>query len=87
VERIKVLAAALALREFTADDIAELTGVKPHTVRNVLNRSPDVVRRLPSKSPGRRGRPTTGWATSDTQAVRELTADLAQLRQMTRHLQ
>lgn len=76
MERLKVLSAALALREFTVDEVATLSGVKPKTVRSVLGRNLDVVQRLESTSQGLRGRPSRRWAVIDSAATRDLTAEL-----------
>lgn len=79
MERLKVLSAALALREFTVDEVATLSGVKPKTVRSVLGRNLDVVQRLESTSQGLRGRPSRRWAVIDSDAARDLTAELRAL--------
>ncbi len=76
MERLKVLSAALALREFTVDEVATLSGVKPKTVRSVLGRNLDVVQRLESTSQGLRGRPSRRWALIDSDAARDLSAEL-----------
>lgn len=76
MERLKVLSAALALREFTVDEVATLSGVKPKTVRSVLGRNLDVVQRLESTSQGLRGRPSRRWAVIDSDAARDLSAEL-----------
>lgn len=74
MERIKVLSAALSLREFTVDELAALSGVKPTTVQSVLTRSPSIVERTGSEGPGRRGRPSTKWAIVNPEAAAEITA-------------
>lgn len=75
MERLKVLSAALALREFTVNELAALSGVKPNTVKSVLDRE-EFVQRLGSTGSGRRGRPSTKWAIVDSNTTRELTAEL-----------
>jgi hypothetical protein len=84
MEQVKVLSAALALREFTVDELSALSGVKATSVRSVLNRNLELVHRISpsaassstSAEPGRRGRPSTKWAIADSAASRKLAAEL-----------
>lgn len=68
MERLKVLAAALALRTFTVEEIAGLSGVNPQTVRSVLGRNSALIRHLEGPAPAEaadsqrgRGRPPRRW--------------------------
>ena len=77
MEQLKVLAAALALRTFTVDAVAGLSGVNPRTVRSVLSRNPELVcsveRQAPADAAGSqrgRGRPSRRWAVVDGDRVR-----------------
>ena len=79
MERMKVLSAALALGEFTVEQVAALSGVNSKTVRSVLDRNPDVVQRVGSTSLGRRGRPLTRWATTGSDATRQILDELEAL--------
>jgi hypothetical protein len=80
MEQLKVLAAALALREFTVDEISGLSGVNPRTVRSVLRRHPSLICRVegPSLREGAvsaqpsRGRPSNRWMVADGDQVRRL---------------
>lgn len=53
--RLAVLEGMLALQEFTAADLAGLTGVRPSTVRTVLSREKELVERVGSQATGRAG--------------------------------
>lgn len=75
MEQVKVLSAALALREFTVGELSALSGVKTNTVRSVLNRNSELVRRIGSEPDGR-GHPSTKWAIADSAASRKLAAEL-----------
>ena len=62
MERIKVLTAALALREFTVDELVSFSGVNRNTVRSVLERSPGIVEQLGAAAPDGPGRPAAPLA-------------------------
>lgn len=79
MERTKVLAAALALREFTVNELAGLSGVNRHTVRTVLDRDRDIVEKLDSVAPAGPGRPPSKWRVRDSEATRQFTAELQSL--------
>jgi len=54
-ERYKVLGAMLALKQFTVEDVARMSGVNPMTVRTVLSRENRLVHdigRRPTGQPG-----------------------------------
>jgi hypothetical protein len=80
VERLKVLAAALALRDFTVDEISGLSGVNTRTVSSVLQRSPSLFSRADAQTGGEsavsahsgRGRPPNHWTVVDGDQVRRL---------------
>jgi hypothetical protein len=76
MEQVKVLSAALALGEFTVDELSALSGVKATSVRSVLNRNSELVHRTGSAQPSHRGRPSTKWAIADSAASRKLAAEL-----------
>lgn len=54
-KRYQVLAAMLALRTFTADELAHHTGVKPNTVSTILNRDRSLLEQIGWEDTGRRG--------------------------------
>lgn len=54
-ERYKVLAAIIALADFTVDDIAGATGVKPNTVSTILARERRLLEKIADEKTGRRG--------------------------------
>lgn len=79
MERIKVLTAALALREFTVDELVSFSGVNRNTVRSVLERSPGIVVQLGAEAPNGPGRPAAKWAVRDSHETREFTASIQDL--------
>lgn len=79
MERIKVLTAAMALREFTVAELASFSGVKRSTVRSVLDRDSDIIEQLAAEVPDGPGRPSSRWAVKDSQATREFTASIQAL--------
>lgn len=76
MEQVKVLSAALALREFTVDELSALSGVKQTSVRSVLNRNPELVHRTGAAQASERGRPRTTWAIANSSASRKLAAEI-----------
>jgi hypothetical protein len=54
-ERYKVLAAILALEDFTIEDIANKTGVKQNTVSTILARERGSLEKIADEKTGRRG--------------------------------
>ena len=80
MEQLKVLAAALALRSFTVDEISGLSGVNPRTVRSVLRRNSDLIGRVAPQPAGQgpvgaahgRGRPVGRWKVVDSDQIRQL---------------
>jgi hypothetical protein len=79
VEKLKVLAAALALQDFTIDELSGLSGVNPSTVRNVLKRNPTLIQRASQPSDHAtaglrrsRGRPSKRWVVADGAEIRRL---------------
>lgn len=76
MERVKVLSAAAALRDFTVDELVALSGVNANSVRSVLKRSPEFVHRLGATHDGQRGRPSTKWAIVDSATSSKLIAEL-----------
>jgi hypothetical protein len=87
VEQLKVLAAALALRDFTVDELSGLSGVNPRTVRSVLRRNPSLVCRVGQRSAGKsavsaqpgRGRPSNRWRVVDGDQIRRLIDEIGTL--------
>lgn len=81
MERVKVLSAALALGEFTVDELVSLSGVRRSTVRSVLRRSLNsgMVKRSGAEGTGRLGRPPARWAIRDCPATREFAATIKAL--------
>lgn len=84
MEQVKVLAAALALRDFTVEEISGLSGVNTKTVRSVLQRNPELVRRADKRdatvSVGRgRGRPANRWVVVDSKETRRLVGEIGAL--------
>ena len=57
MEQLKVLAAALALRSFTVEELSALSGVNPKTVHSVVRRNPALIGPAdsPSSGPGTTG--------------------------------
>jgi hypothetical protein len=77
VERLRVLAAALALQDFTVDEISGLSGVNENTVRSVLKREARLLRRADERDdapifPRGRGRPAKRWVVVDSEMIRKL---------------
>jgi hypothetical protein len=84
VEQVKVLAAALALRDFTVDEISGLSGVNTSTVRSVLKRNAKLVRRIDDHDDvvnfrRGRGRPANRWVVVDCDEVRRLANEIGSL--------
>lgn len=79
MERIKVLTAAVALGEFTVDELVSFSGVKRSTVRSVLDRDSHIVEQLGAEVPDGPGRPSSRWAVKDSEATREFTASIQAL--------
>lgn len=83
MEKLKVLAAALALPDFSVDELSGLSGVNPSTVRSVLRRNPSLIRRVAEQSarrravsaPSVRGRPSSRWTVADSDQIRRLIDD------------
>lgn len=75
-ERLRVLAAAVALGEFTYEELRAFTGANPHTVRSVLQRE-DVLE-VVGVERGGRGRPPKRWAVRDRERIR---AEVQQLEE------
>lgn len=76
MERIKVLTAALALREFTISELAAFSGVNIHTVRTVADRNKDIVEKLDPMSPAGPGRPAAKWRVRDSEETRRFAETL-----------
>jgi acyl-CoA synthetase (AMP-forming)/AMP-acid ligase II len=77
IVRLRILAAALALGEFTAPELAAYAGANVHTVRSQLRRDADLFEQVPydeaPRRPGRiTGRPPNRWRVTDHRAVLEL---------------
>ena len=87
MEQLKVLVAALALREFTVDEISGLSGVNTSTVRSVLKRNAELFRRADARgdrddvanSQRGRGRPANRWVVVDCEKVRRLVDEMGAL--------
>lgn len=87
MEQLKVLAAALALRDFTVDELSGLSGVNPSTVRSVLNRNAALVRRADRQEAREgtvrgqhsRGRPQGRWIVVDADQIRQLIEEIGTL--------
>ena len=87
MEQLKVLVAALALREFTVDEISDLSGVNTSTVRSVLKRNAELFRRADARgdrddvanSQRGRGRPANRWVVVDCEKVRRLVDEMGAL--------
>ena len=87
MEQLKVLAAALALGDFTVDEISGLSGVNPSTVRSVLRRNHQLVRRADARSDRsdtkgslrNRGRPLNRWTVVDADEIRRLVDEIGAL--------
>jgi hypothetical protein len=87
MEQLKVLAAALALRDFTVDEISGLSGVNPSTVRSVLRRNRQLIR--PAGPHGdrsdtngslrSRGRPSNRWTVVEGDQIRKLVEEIRAL--------
>jgi DNA-binding CsgD family transcriptional regulator len=70
-ERLSILAAAAALGEFTASELAAYSGANPSTVRQVLQREQDRRRlfQRTERRPSRGGRPAVVWQLKDADAI------------------
>jgi hypothetical protein len=55
LEHYKVLGAVLALKEFTVNDLARYTDVKPNTVRTTLSREQSYIEEIGKEQTGKRG--------------------------------
>jgi DNA-binding CsgD family transcriptional regulator len=76
-ERLNILAAAAALGEFTAPELAAYTGANPSTVRQVLQREQDRRKlfQRTERRPSRGGRPAIVWQLQDADAIFEEIAE------------
>jgi hypothetical protein len=84
MEQLKVLAAALALQNFTVEEISGLSGVNIKTVRSVLQRNPELVRRADKRDDTAslrrgRGRPARRWVVVDSKETRRLVGEIGAL--------
>jgi RNA polymerase primary sigma factor len=71
-ERLSILAAAAALREFTGPELAAYTGANPNTVRQVLHRERDnrgIFEQVGRSRGFGRGRQAMIWRLTDADAV------------------
>ena len=71
-ERLSILAAAVALREFTGPELAAYTGANPNTVRQVLHREREnrgTFEQVGRSRGSGRGRQAVLWRLTDADAV------------------
>jgi hypothetical protein len=71
-ERLSILAAAAALREFTGPELAAYTGANPNTVRQVLHRERDsrgIFEQVGRSRRSGRGRQAVIWRLTDADVV------------------
>jgi LuxR family transcriptional regulator, maltose regulon positive regulatory protein len=81
LERYKVLGGALALREFSVSELAELSGVGEPTVRTILRRESNFFEQHGRKSTGRRGGQPVRWRLR-SETRESLRAQLAELERL-----
>jgi hypothetical protein len=81
-ERLKILGAAAALREFTVTRLASYSGAKQDTVRSVLRRDSQLFERVPNATAAERsgvgaaGRPPGLYRVRDPKQIQAEMADL-----------
>ena len=79
MERMRVLAACLALREFTISEVIAYSGANENTVRSVLRRDSELFEELPERrgtGTHRPGRRAGRWRLVDPSKIRRLATDL-----------
>jgi predicted ATPase/DNA-binding CsgD family transcriptional regulator len=81
LKRYRTLGAMLALGEFSASDLATLSGVRTSTVYTILRRESDLVEQLPAVPTGRRGGQPHRWRLR-TEARERLQNQLCELEEL-----
>lgn len=70
MEKIRILASAAALREFTAEQLAAFSGANLNTVRNVLRRNEALFEPVDTEAAAtRRGRPANIYRVIDSERI------------------
>lgn len=70
MERIRILAAAAALSEFTVAELCAYSGANEHTVRSVLSRDAELIEPLDSLERTGAGRPRRRYRVKDLETIR-----------------
>jgi hypothetical protein len=71
MERLRILAAAVALLEFRADELRAFAGVNAETVRSVLRRDAEMFDVISTTTNGSPGRPANRYRVKDPARIRE----------------
>lgn len=89
-ETFKILAGMLALRQFTGAELADATGVNPHTVNSWIRRKASEGKFVveEGREHGGKGRPRIIWAVreEDVEDLRREVADLSSMPQTQREI-
>jgi tetratricopeptide (TPR) repeat protein len=81
MERLRILAAAAALRVFTVAELCAFAGANADTVRSVLRRDAELFEPVPAASDGNPGRPAKRWKIKGLDRVREEIRELEKVFQ------
>lgn len=84
MERLRILAAAAALREFTVGELCAFAGANADTVRSVLRRDAELFEIAPAKADGTPGRPSNRWRVKELDRIREEIHELEQVLELPR---
>ncbi len=71
MERLRILAAAVALREFRADELCAFAGANAETVRSVLRRDTEIFDVISTETKGGPGRPANRYRVKDPARIRK----------------
>lgn len=71
MERLRILGAAAALREFTVAELSAFSGANAETVRSVLRRDAELLEIAQGESDGGPGRPANRYRVKDLDRVRD----------------
>lgn len=76
MERLRILAAAAALREFRVGELCAFAGANADTVRSVLRRDAELFEIAPGEANGGPGRPANRYRVKELDRIREEIRDL-----------
>jgi hypothetical protein len=81
MERLRILAAAAALHEFTVGELSAFAGANADTIRSVLRRDAELFELAPTTADGGPGRPSNRWRVKELDRIRDEIRELEQALQ------